>query len=403
MSSELLIPQYREATRLHRLIDNFCAILDTFIEQPLNRMARPINPDVSTGVVLDWIGLRLGLIRPRVRSQESNWLGFEGSEERGFDQAPFFSLQADIEGSVPINDGNYARLLKARALFLRSRADRTSIERILNVLFDQGYIIDGSEICSPPDPPVIQFIGLTSGNIVLLWNQPNSNGAPILHYEVEVVRNGVVESLRVTDDQFLNYGNIEPGDYFSFQVYATSALGRGAGSAVEQINVPPASGEDPPMPTRFVRIEGPTVVPDGRFGAGNLEFTAYVAFGTGVTGAQFSDVTINPRHGTINLGTIAFTPDDPDADVLFRSQVMLPEPVRETRTYSVTFQVEDELGSIARESVLFTVNGDPGIISDVKCMLLNAPTRDVQVVREYMDALIPRPVGTGMVIENVET
>ena len=61
------------------------------------------------------------------------------------------------------------------------------------------------------------------------------------------------------------------------------------------------------------------------------------------------------------------------------------------------------MGSIARESVLFTVNGDPDIVSDVKCMLLNAPTRDVQVVREYMDALIPRPVGTGMVIENVET
>ena len=191
MSSELLIPQYREATRLHRLIDNFCAILDTFIEQPLNRMARPINPDVSTGVLLDWIGLRLGLIRPRVRSQDFDWLGFEGSEERGFDQAPFFSLQADIEGSVPINDGNYARLLKARALFLRSRADRTSIERILNVLFDQGYIIDGSEICSPPDPPTLQFVYVPPGHVVLLWTEPNNNGAPILQYEVEVVRNGV--------------------------------------------------------------------------------------------------------------------------------------------------------------------------------------------------------------------
>ena len=403
MSSELLIPQYREATRLHRLINNFCAILDTFIEQPLNRMSRPINPDISTGVLLDWIGLRLGLVRPRVRSQDFDWLGFEGSEERGFDQAPFFSLQADIEGSVPINDVNYARLLKARALFLRSRADRTSIERILNVLFDQGYIIDGSEICSPPDPPTIGFVGIVFGSLRLAWSEPNNNGAPILQYEVEVVRNGVVESLRVTDGQTLSYGNTEPGDYFSFQVYATSALGRSAGSEVEQLTIPPASGEDPPMPTRFFIIEGPFVVPDGQAGEGNLEFSAYVTFGTGVTSVQFTDVTIDPRHEIVNVGVDSDTPNDPDADFIFRRQIVPPEPVRETRTYSVTFQVEDDLGSIARESVMFTVNGDPDIISDVKCMLLNAPTRDVQVVREYMDALIPRPVGTGMVIENVET
>ena len=403
MSSELLIPQYREATRLHRLIDNFCAILDTFIEQPLNRMARPINPDVSTGVLLDWIGLRLGLFRPRVRSQDFDWLGFEGSEEHGFDQAPFFSLQADIEGSVPINDGNYARLLKARALFLRSRADRTSIERILNVIFDQGYIIDGSEICSPPDPPSIQFIGHTSNNIIVFWSVPNSNGAPILQYEVEVVRNGVVESLRVTDGQSLNYGNIEPGDYFSFQVYATSALGRSAGGNVEQLTLPPASGEDPPMPTRFVRFDGPTVVPEGQPGEGNLDISAHIAFGAGVTSVQFSDVTIDPRHEISSVGVESGVSTDPAADFVFRRQIVPPEPVRETRIYSVTFQVEDDLGSIARESVLFTVNGDPNIVSDVKCMLLNAPTRDVQVVREYMDALIPRPVGTGMVIENVET
>ena len=403
MSSELLIPQYREATRLHRLIGNFCAILDTFIEQPLNRMAQPINPDVSTGVILDWIGLRLGLIRPRVRSEEFNWLGFEGSEERGFDQAPFFSLQADIQGSVPINDGNYVRLLKARALFLRSRADRTSIERILNVLFDQGYVIDGSEICSPPDPPRISFVGIVFNSLLLSWTEPNNNGAPILHYDVEVVRNGVVESIRVTDGRILNYAATEPGDYFSFQVYATSALGRGTGSDVEQLNIPPESGEDPPMPTRFGHITGPYVVPEGMPGEGNLEFNAQVILGTGVTSVQFSDVNIDPRH---ELGSMEVDPDmpsDPGEDFVFRRQIVPPEPVRETRIYSVTFQVEDDLGSIARESVLFTVNGDPNITSDVKCMLLNAPTRDVQVVREYMDALIPRPVGTGMVIENVET
>ena len=157
------------------------------------------------------------------------------------------------------------------------------------------------------------------------------------------------------------------------------------------------------MPTRFVRFDGPTVVPEGQPGEGNLDISAHIAFGAGVTSVQFSDVTIDPRHEISSVGVDSGVSTDPAADFVFRRQIVPPEPVRETRIYSVTFQVEDDLGSIARESVLFTVNGDLNIVSDVKCMLLNAPTRDVQVVREYMDALIPRPVGTGMVIENVET
>ena len=138
---QLLLPQYDGATVLRALIGGIITIVQEEIADPLFAMNRGLNPDESSGVLLDWIGLRLGLPRPSVASSAATYFGFDGTEAAGgrtFGQAPFFTTARGIEAVEPIGDATYRILLKARARRLRGAADRESIEEVLEILFGAG-------------------------------------------------------------------------------------------------------------------------------------------------------------------------------------------------------------------------------------------------------------------------
>ena len=110
---------------------------------PLERLDRAFNPDESEGVILDWIGLRLGLPRPFVTAADAVYFGMAGTMPAGgrpWDQAPFYSLARGIEDVEPVGDATYRKLLKARARRLRGGADRETIEAVLDILFGDGYL-----------------------------------------------------------------------------------------------------------------------------------------------------------------------------------------------------------------------------------------------------------------------
>ena len=164
---DLLLPQYDGAVRFRALLSGIIDMLQTEVVDPLLALDRGLNPDVSSGVVLDWIGVRLDFARPAVRSQDARYYGMAGTGPslaaparigRTFDQAPFFSQRARIEDVEPLGDRRYRTLLKARARRLRGSASREVIEENLAILFGDGYLDEtGTDLVAriPADADVV--------------------------------------------------------------------------------------------------------------------------------------------------------------------------------------------------------------------------------------------------------
>ena len=140
-----LISQYGESTRLRTLLRGLMDISDVQVVQPLLMMNRGLNPDAISGILLDWLGSRLGFPRPYTTASDRMYFGFRGTEAQGgatFGQAPFFTRRAGIEDVEPIGDATYRLLLKARARRLRndSRPNRETYAATLKILFGNGYL-----------------------------------------------------------------------------------------------------------------------------------------------------------------------------------------------------------------------------------------------------------------------
>ena len=136
-----LISQYRDAPRLQALVDNLTDIVDTTVVNVLNALT--INPDNASGILLDWIGSRVGISRPSVAAADAEYWGFEGTASdagKPWNQAPFFTREQGIEQVEPVGDRVYRLLIKARARGLRSGANRETVEAVLAILFGNGYV-----------------------------------------------------------------------------------------------------------------------------------------------------------------------------------------------------------------------------------------------------------------------
>ena len=141
----LLIRQYYGAVKLRALITGILNVMETELTAPMMSIERAFNPDESSGILLDWIGKRLGLPRPSVASANAEYFGFKGTVTaagKTFDQAPFFTHRAGIEQVEPVGNVIYRKLLKARARRLRGGTDRITIEAVLNILFGNGYAVE---------------------------------------------------------------------------------------------------------------------------------------------------------------------------------------------------------------------------------------------------------------------
>lgn len=138
---DVLLPQYGDARRLRSLLTEVIGIVQSEIVDPLVLLDRAFNPDAASGVLLDWLGTRIGMPRPYVRSSDARYFGFGGTEPAGgrtFGQAPFFTTRALIEDVEPVNDQVYRPLIRARARRLRGGANRETLEAILAILWPDG-------------------------------------------------------------------------------------------------------------------------------------------------------------------------------------------------------------------------------------------------------------------------
>ena len=140
---DLLLPQWADATKFQALVRGLIDVVQTEIVDPLLILERAMNPDESEGILLDWLGQRIGMPRPFVRAADAEYWGMEGTQAdvgQPWEHAPHWSFQRGIEDVEPLGDVTYRLLLKARARRLRGGADRETIEAVLAILFGNGYL-----------------------------------------------------------------------------------------------------------------------------------------------------------------------------------------------------------------------------------------------------------------------
>ena len=118
-STDLLIGQWREATKLNRLIE---VLLDIYNREniiPRQRLEMMRNVDTAVGVWLDYIGERLGVQRPAITaSVYQDTFGFDRAGV-GFDQARFGDIE-ELEFKTPMGDSDFRRMVKARGHYVTS-------------------------------------------------------------------------------------------------------------------------------------------------------------------------------------------------------------------------------------------------------------------------------------------
>ena len=116
------LAQYLSATKLNALLDGFVELMQTRIVDPLETLDRIADIRNQSGFLLDWIGFRLGIVRPRVTDPNQTFFGLEGTEDEGgrpLGQAPFWTRDLSATALQPLGDALFRLLLFARARKLR--------------------------------------------------------------------------------------------------------------------------------------------------------------------------------------------------------------------------------------------------------------------------------------------
>ena len=112
-SVDLLISQWRGAPNLRALTQIWLDVLDEEVAQPRATLDRMRSLDTAVGVYLDYLGERLGVLRPQVPSTSETLARFDQTGT-GFEHGRFAAL-AQLEALEPLDDDRYRALLMARA------------------------------------------------------------------------------------------------------------------------------------------------------------------------------------------------------------------------------------------------------------------------------------------------
>ena len=400
---DLVIPQYDGSTNFRAVISSIIDIAQDELVNPLLEMARAINPDVARDSLLDWLGFRLGYNRPRVPAGKDEAFGFTGpTRARGWDQAPFETVDTRFGSVQPIGDVAFSKLLKGRARRLRGGATREDIESIAITIFGNGYLIEGDEIISRPS----QIVGLSVqarpqhfgwegsagygfdqapfygsgddvnwGNVIS-WSPPVVGADRVTGYKVEVAV-GLTGSFAVlvSNTQGTSYihSGVDPGQWYRYRVSANSTLGSGSFSPEERLLVPgtPASSPTtnaPPIVT--VSANSMSLLPTE-----SLQLTATARDPDGT----IAD-TLWSGPGTFSAPTMLATRWNPPTENLFEQIV------------SLTFSATDNENAVASADLLVTVAG-PTLGEDMQIIINTDDDVLFDAAKDDLELLFPRPPG----------
>ncbi len=146
-SIALLISQWRESPNLKAVIQIWLDVLNEEIAIPVAQLQALQRIDDSEGVWLEYIGIRLGIVRPSIsRSSALNIgaFGFDGAGV-GFDQSHYSDVFT-LEEQTPLGDQVYRNLIKARAVFDLSLGTLEDYRRALLQIENDALIVDNKDM-----------------------------------------------------------------------------------------------------------------------------------------------------------------------------------------------------------------------------------------------------------------
>lgn len=139
---ETIISQYSSAPSLVQLITNYAGYINPgpMIDQFYDLMW---NVDTAVGYGLDCWGRIVGVGRQLTIPVDEDYLGFEGSDQEPFNQAPFYAGTPATQ-NFTLTDGAYRQLILIKAAANIARTDIPTLNRLLRDLFpgQTAYVND---------------------------------------------------------------------------------------------------------------------------------------------------------------------------------------------------------------------------------------------------------------------
>ena len=145
ISTDLLIGQWRDSTKLKQLIDIGLESYKFYVLDSLDYLRRQQRIETAEGVYLDYIGERMGIIRPYItQSLTDDRFGFAPGTF-GFDQAPFKGgPNTDIANAL--SDIEFRKILRARGILLFGDGSLDTLERASLALDEDAIVIDNYDM-----------------------------------------------------------------------------------------------------------------------------------------------------------------------------------------------------------------------------------------------------------------
>ena len=144
-TADLLIGQWKEAATLNRVVEIFLEVVQEEIVDAVNRLQLMGVIETAEGVWLDYIGERLGIIRPWILITTDERFGFDDAGV-GFDQARFADAISALEPRAPIGDMLFRQILKARRRLMRTGGGIGDYEAAIQELDSAASVVDNHDM-----------------------------------------------------------------------------------------------------------------------------------------------------------------------------------------------------------------------------------------------------------------
>ena len=142
--ASLIVSQWGDANQLQALIRGLLDVVTQHFIDPLNKIDGHLRYTDAEGVWLDYLGQRLGCIRPEVPDTSFDRFGFDDAGV-GFDQGPFHTEIDALAARVAIGDDYYRCFVEFCARGLLSDGSRASLEEMLQCLFPTAAVEDNAD------------------------------------------------------------------------------------------------------------------------------------------------------------------------------------------------------------------------------------------------------------------
>ena len=145
--TDLLISQWQNAFRLRTQIQIFLDIVKEEIIDPMNRLQLMKRIDTAEGIWLDYIGERLGIIRPwvAVSIMDDPRFGFDDAGT-GFEQGRFADAISALNPRAPAGDRFFRNLLRARVITIRADGGIGDYLRSIREIDEMATIVDNHDM-----------------------------------------------------------------------------------------------------------------------------------------------------------------------------------------------------------------------------------------------------------------